>query len=320
MRRIMALIICLICTAVSVDCRTAFADGGDVYAVVNNPDAADRLNLRTAPSQTAESLGKYYNGTTVQVVEELDNGWVRVQIGNVGCVSGYMMKQYLAYGAVPAVQKATPTYTSLSSAWEVYHSQSVDGSYAMYGYGETVTLLGFTPAWWHIQIREKTGFVHAGAACLEQLTGSYYDGYATAVVNNPDPTDRLNLRTEKSVRSASLGKYYNGCVAAILEKGNDGWSKVRIGNVDGYMRNEFLDFERGTKDVTAALPETIVKNLSGEGANLRKRATTGSEALALYPNGTKAQVLGLTESWCHVQINGMTGFIMTKYLDPQPMP
>lgn len=63
-------------------CCTAWADGGNAYAVVHNPDAADRLNLRAAPNKEAESLGKYYNGVGVQILEELNNGWVRVRIGN----------------------------------------------------------------------------------------------------------------------------------------------------------------------------------------------------------------------------------------------
>lgn len=52
-------------------CCTAWADGGNAYAVVHNPDAADRLNLRAAPNKEAESLGKYYNGVGVQILEEL---------------------------------------------------------------------------------------------------------------------------------------------------------------------------------------------------------------------------------------------------------
>mgnify|MGYP000041902695 CR=1 FL=1 len=78
-------------------CCTAWADGGNAYAVVHNPDAADRLNLRAAPNKEAESLGKYYNGVGVQILEELNNGWVRVRIGNRGVAEGDMMKAYLQY-------------------------------------------------------------------------------------------------------------------------------------------------------------------------------------------------------------------------------
>ena len=118
-------------------CCTAWADGGNAYAVVHNPDAADRLNLRAAPNREAESLGKYYNGVGVQILEELNNGWVRVRIGNRGVAEGYMMKAYLQYDNTQAVAAAMPTYTSTSSAWELYQTRDVNGAYEMHGYGET---------------------------------------------------------------------------------------------------------------------------------------------------------------------------------------
>lgn len=210
-------------------CCTAWADGGYAYAIVQNPNAADRLNLRAAPSRDAQSLGKYYNGVEVQILEDLNNGWVRVRIGHRGTAEGYMMKGYLQEDGMQTVKSAMPTYTSTSSAWELYQSRDVNGAYDMYGYGETVMLLGFTPKWWHVQIREYTGFVPADGSALEQRTGNYYDGYATAQVHNPISTDRLNLRVEKTENSASLGKYYNGCTVAIVQKGNDGWSRVESG-------------------------------------------------------------------------------------------
>ena len=59
----------LILMSLMFACCTARADGGDAYAVVHNPDAADRLNLRAAPNREAESLGRYYNGVEVQILE-----------------------------------------------------------------------------------------------------------------------------------------------------------------------------------------------------------------------------------------------------------
>ena len=182
---------------------------------------------------------------------------------------------------------------------------------------ETVTLLGFTSKWWHVQIREYTGFVSADCSVLEQRTGNYYDGYATARVHNPISTDRLNLRVEKTENSASLGKYYNGCMVAIVQKGNDGWSRVRIGNLEGYMRNEFLDFNTPKDQQTEMLPKVTIQNLNGRGANLRRQASTHVNAVALYPNGTQVYVLGIAGEWCHVLIDGEIGFMMTQYLVPR---
>lgn len=67
------------------------------WAVVNNPRAEDRLHLRVQPKRSAESLGKFYNGTPVQV-HETKGDWCRVSIGLDGHLEGWMMKEYLAFG------------------------------------------------------------------------------------------------------------------------------------------------------------------------------------------------------------------------------
>ena len=48
--------ILLICMMLCIGCCTTLADGGYAYAIVQNPNAADRLNLRAAPSRDAQSL------------------------------------------------------------------------------------------------------------------------------------------------------------------------------------------------------------------------------------------------------------------------
>jgi hypothetical protein len=65
------------------------------YAVVDNPDPKDRLHLRANPSQRADSLGKFYNGTILQVKEKKGDWW-RVSIGHL---EGWMMGKYLVEGA-----------------------------------------------------------------------------------------------------------------------------------------------------------------------------------------------------------------------------
>lgn len=75
------------------------------YALVNNPNPADRLNLRTEPTTASDSLGKYYNGTPVQITEYLGD-WVKVSVTGT---EGYMMKRYLAFGTnMLAVESAFP--------------------------------------------------------------------------------------------------------------------------------------------------------------------------------------------------------------------
>lgn len=64
------------------------------WAVVHNPNPADRLHLRSQPDRAAKSLGKYYNGTPVRVLARQGN-WVQVDIRGV---QGYMLASFLAFG------------------------------------------------------------------------------------------------------------------------------------------------------------------------------------------------------------------------------
>lgn len=66
------------------------------WAVVNNPNPADRLHLRVEPDRNAKSLGKFYNRTPVKVLQTKGE-WCKVQIGLDGYLTGWMMKKYLAF-------------------------------------------------------------------------------------------------------------------------------------------------------------------------------------------------------------------------------
>lgn len=69
----------------------------DGWAVVRNPDPADRLHLRVQPDRSAESLGKFYNGTPLSVLGQ-EGDWTRVALGLDG-PEGWMMTRYLAFGS-----------------------------------------------------------------------------------------------------------------------------------------------------------------------------------------------------------------------------
>ena len=79
------------------------------WAVVNNPDPADRLHLRNKPDRSSSSQGKLYNGTPLRVLGSKD-GWTQVQLGmGASARTGWMMTKYLAFGErMDAVASAWP--------------------------------------------------------------------------------------------------------------------------------------------------------------------------------------------------------------------
>ena len=66
------------------------------WAVVCNPNPKDRLHLRAEAGNRDKSLGKFYNGTPVRVLET-KGGWCHVKVGPDG-PEGWMMEKYLVFG------------------------------------------------------------------------------------------------------------------------------------------------------------------------------------------------------------------------------
>ncbi len=297
----------------------AMGDG----VVVNNPNPKDRLHMRTEPSTSATSLGKYYNGTPATVLDwNVKDGWVKVGIGYAGDVNGreayqlegYMMRQYLTSvfdGAADRVASAMPEYYSSSSSWELYQKPDKNASSATYGFGEQIRLMGFTDTWWHIAVMRngdiyKSGFIPANSRMAS----------STAVVNNPNPKDRLHLRTSAGANAASLGKYYNGVKVQVLSFHMDGaWARVRIGKTEGYMMTEFLALGEDANKVKTAIPTV---RLTTDKVNLRETAGYSGRILGQYALGTGVKVWGVGETWLHVEVNGKTGYMLASMLSTLP--
>jgi len=134
----------------------------DNLAMVNNPGPEDKLHLRSGPSRDSRSLGKYYNGSFVTILEYTDNEWARVDILGV---EGYMMHKYLA---LPAQyddvkwgttqwgldsEEPQPLYQSPSDSADIvaYVSLRTD----MYLYGVTET------GWSHVLYENMGGYIQS---------------------------------------------------------------------------------------------------------------------------------------------------------------
>ena len=89
---------------------------------------------------------------------------------------------------------------------------------------------------------------------------------------------------------------------------NCGFTQVRIGNLVGYMKAEYLT----TNYVASAMP--LLKINSSGKVNLREQASTSSNSLGLYPKDTEAILLGFNGNWAHVIVDGKIGFMLTTYL------
>lgn len=93
------------------------------------------------------------------------------------------------------LHRRIPQYETASSQWNL---RAIPDDYDVelpiyYTSGTRVELLGFTDEWWHVRVGDRTGYIRHNPAAFKQVSGSYYDGNRTGVVNNANPSDWLNL-------------------------------------------------------------------------------------------------------------------------------
>lgn len=124
--------------------------------------------------------------------------------------------------------------------------------------------------------------------------------------------NRVHLRSAPSTGAESLGLYYTGTEVAVTDMTN-GWARVLIGAVNGYVKTEFLT----RQPVGPRAPWYEVENPQSDWANLRRAPSMEGTVITGPWNGTPVRVLGETANgWSYVQCGTDTGYMLTSLLAP----
>lgn len=129
---------------------------GDPHATVNNPKSTQVLNLRASASTTSKSLGKYTNGTRVEMLMQ-GSQWCKVSVGDK---KGYMMTKYLRLHNLPSTPVRTVHHPK-SQFVNLRSAPSLTGSsvYAQMPHGATVTVIEPGDGWCKVSYGGLTGYV-----------------------------------------------------------------------------------------------------------------------------------------------------------------
>ena len=120
---------------------------------------ADRVHLRSAAAATADSLGLYYSGTAVQVLQWLDD-WAFVKVGEA---SGFMGSSCLSRGEI-APAGPWQAVDNPSSTWvNLRMSPSMSGKIALCpDNGTAVQVLGETAdGWCYVDCGGTKGYIRS---------------------------------------------------------------------------------------------------------------------------------------------------------------
>ncbi|MDO4284794.1 MAG: SH3 domain-containing protein [Eubacteriales bacterium] len=132
---------------------------------------------------------------------------------------------------------------------------------------------------------------------------------AVATVN-----DYVNVRSEATTDSDTVGKLYSNGVATVLEKEDNGWLKIESGDVVGYVKEDYV----ATGDKAAELADaaaTKVATVNTETLRVRAAATLDSDVITLIPGGEEFTVEEEENGWYKITTEDGEGYIMSDFAD-----
>ena len=136
---------------------------------------------------------------------------------------------------------------------------------------------------------------------------SEYDNKAVANV-----TDVLNLRAEPSLEGRVLGKCYRGAGGTVLEK-KDGWTKIRSGGLEGWLKNDYLVFGQDIKPLAKELG-LFTARVTTQTLHVRETPSTDAAIIGLAAADDYYPVLEESDGWIRVQLSSDTsGYISSQY-------
>lgn len=139
------------------------------------------------------------------------------------------------------------------------------------------------------------------------VVASEYADMAIAQVNN-----YVNVRALPNTESEVLGKLYNNSAATVLETAEDGWYRISSGNVEGYVKAEYVVV--GNEDLARAVG-TRFATVTTTTLFVRSEPSTEASVLTMVPMEDDLVVLNEPgNGWVEVATVEGNGFVSADYV------
>lgn len=327
-------------------------------SVEESEEAMDETVVIKSPLRVyykASTSAEYYDtpaGAEIVVLAEGSNGWLKLERKGV---TAYAQKDQLqaaiegktqAQESVEEVEyQAVISLSAGTSTLNIRKTMSTKSKVlGKLKNGDVVDVLAIDSSWAKITANGVTGYVQSkyladlpeDAVTPEPTIAPEKVNYQ-ATIELSSNSSYLNIRKSKSTKAKSLGKLKNGAVVNVIEI-DGSWAKITADGVTGYVQNKYLtDLPKAevtpeptveaTEEPQNALYQATIKlSSSSSTLNIRKSMSTSAKSLGKLKSGAEVSVLAVDGKWAKISANGVTGYVLTKYLvqveqaTPSPTP
>jgi stage II sporulation protein D len=291
-----------------------------VTAWVNTPDGS--LNLRTAPNGSVlASIPQY---AQVTVLSGFTETWCKTQYGSY---TGYTMSKYLTTTEPEQKAYSVAAWVNTPDDGSLNLRNIPNGTLVavMPQHAQVTALTDIADTWCQIQYGSLTGYTMSmylmttepGTAAQPTPTPAPSDDvYPISAWVNTSDDGSLNLR--KTPGGSVLVAIPQSAQVDVLSDMAETWCKLAYGTATGYAMSAYLTTTEPQPTATPAGSSesdslTAWVNTPEGSLNLRN-APNGSVLLTIPQYAQIAVITSLSDTWCRIQYNGVTGYTVSRYL------
>ena len=122
----------------------------------------------------------------------------------------------------------------------------------------------------------------------------------------------VNIRQEATSESEKVGVLYKDCGGELIEKKAE-WTKIKSGDVTGWVNNEFLHFGDEAENLAKEVG-ILTAHSTTETLRVRREASLDAEVIGLLANGEAVEAIEEAGDWVKVSYEGTTGFVSAEFV------
>lgn len=148
----------------------------------------------------------------------------------------------------------------------------------------------------------------------ETDTGNAEGTESNEPIQNAEPvyakaTTTVNVRVSDSEQSDKVDKISGGTKVEVLEQKVNGWSKVKFGKTEGYIKSEFLQLLNVATNAEVIGTVTATSNV-----NVRMNPSETADRMGVLAGGENVDLLGRENGWCKINYNGQIGYVKEEFV------
>ena len=123
------------------------------------------------------------------------------------------------------------------------------------------------------------------------------------------PNVYLNIHAEPSMSSEVLGKMYSNDLAIELHREDDRWTRIRSGNIVGYVMNEYLVEGDQAEALSEIVSTQVARVDSKSDKEVYQEASSSAKIIAEAEEGDQYEVMESEDGWLGILTEDGEGFI-----------